>query len=129
MRGLITDEGALEVLRGKSGDRYEFTVTESIPNPPPQAKYGEPPELDLDDAAYIGDGNDGVYFSAIHKGNTWWALATVDSDTGHFIDTLVSEGGHRSEKAALTAAKDAALEWCTTNNVATGEDEDESTSR
>jgi hypothetical protein len=76
-----------------------------------------PPMLDWDEASYVGDGNDGVYYGAMFQNGSWWALATVDSNTGGFTDTLTAERGYRSERAALAAARDAALEWCHVNRV------------
>jgi hypothetical protein len=121
-RGLIKDSAAVHVLNEKSKGAHSFTVTEQIPETESaysktQAKYGAPPHLDWDDAEYMGSKGDGVYYGALKKGGTWWALATVDSDTGSFTESLVAEGGYSSKKAAMTAAKDAAYEWCRTNRV------------
>jgi hypothetical protein len=120
-RGLINDKAARHVLEKKSKGAHSFTVTEQIPETESaargQAKYGVPPRLDWDTAAYMGSDRDGVYYGAMQKGGTWWALATVDSETGSFTEALVAEGGYPSKKAALTAAKDAAYEWCRTNRV------------
>lgn len=121
-RGLITDGAAIAALNEKSKGAHSFTVTAQIPETESaysrtQAKYGPPPHLDWDDAEYMGDKGDGVYYGALKKGGTWWALATVDSDTGGFTESLTAEGGYSSKKAALTAAKDAAYEWCRTNRV------------
>lgn len=120
-RGLINDRAAIHVLSEKSKGAHSFTVTEQIPETGTyargQAKHGAPPRLDWDTADYMGTDRDGVYYGAMQKGDTWWALASVDSETGGFTDSLVSEGGYPSKKAALTAAKDAAYEWCRTNDV------------
>jgi hypothetical protein len=121
-RGLINDDEAVRTLKEKSNGAHRFTLTEQIPETESaysktQAKYGAPPHLDWDDAEYVGDADNGVYYGAMHKGKTWWALATVDSNTGGFTDSLVAEGGYRSRRAALIAAKDAALEWCYNNDV------------
>jgi hypothetical protein len=120
-RGVITDSGAVAVLKDKSKGAHSFTVTENITETESdargQAKYGPPPRLNWDNADYVGSETDGVYYGAVNKGGTWWALASVDSDTGGFTDALIAEGGYGSEKAARIAAKDAAREWCATNNV------------
>lgn len=76
------------------------------------------PDLDWDDAHYLGDGEDGVYFAAVQaSASRWWAMADVDSNTGGFTDSLVREYGYRSRRAALQAARDAAMEWLDHNGV------------
>jgi hypothetical protein len=78
------------------------------------------PTLEWDDPGtrYLGDENDGVFYGVWQQSQTrWWALATVDSNTGGFTDTLAADYGYRSEKAAMRAARDAALEWLHFNNV------------
>jgi len=124
-RGLITDTEDVKHYEKLAKGRLNFTVTESILMPDAhassyskqQAKYGKPPRLDWDHADYAGDEQNGVYYGAMKSGRTWWALATVDSDTGGFTETLAAEGGYKTEKAAHIAARDAALDWCHDNDV------------
>lgn len=75
-------------------------------------------EVDLDDATYIGSEDDGVYF-AVGKGRGgWYMSASVDCNSGHFTDTLVlDDGPYKTEKEAVDAGRDAAIEWCVINNV------------
>lgn len=135
---LPISEESLSVVKDK-GTLIEggWEVSEEIPIPyaSRSAKYGEAPHLDWDEASYLGNGNDGVYYGALKtsylgprggKRETWWAMATVDSDTGGFVDdtggfvdTLAADPGYSSEKHALRAAKDAAFEWCASNGICT----------
>jgi hypothetical protein len=79
-------------------------------------------EIDVDEAKYLGGGDesssDGVYFDAKQEGGLWYMSAIVDSDTGHFVDTLVQDDGpYPSYEEAMEAGINAALEWAMTNEV------------
>jgi len=74
----------------------------------------DPPELDMSYAEYIGDGDIGVYYGALYRGGTWWALAVVDSLDEGFADDLLSEPGYKTKRDALEAAKHAAQKWTDT---------------
>ena len=70
----------------------------------------------LDNAFYLGDDEDGVYFDAV-KGDGWTVKAMVDSDTGSFTADLPVEGEFKTYKEAIDKAVCAALEWCMGNGV------------
>lgn len=76
--------------------------------------------VDVDDACYCGDENDGVYYQAFEDDDgKWWLSAIVDSDSGAFVDTLIdADGPYNSEDAAERAGRAAAEEWCGWNDVA-----------
>lgn len=118
---VVRDKGAIEVvtLAAKGGDRACMEANVSAPSP-----FNGPvaPHLDWDSSEtfYLGDENDGVYYGARQDEkhpSRWWALSTVDSNTGGFVDTLSNDYGYRSRSAALRAAKDAAYEWCCANEI------------
>lgn len=74
--------------------------------------------MDVDSAHYVGDGTDGVYYDAAPHRGKWYASALVDSDTGHFVDSLFTDDGpHDTEEEALRAGRNGATEWCFTNDV------------
>lgn len=75
--------------------------------------------VDVGEATYIGDGNDGVYYQVFADENDqFWMSALVDSDYGRFVDSLVeSDGPYDSPEDAELAGRDAAMEWCGWNNV------------
>ncbi len=116
-RGIVTDNATRDVLSEKSGGAPDVAIREEIPAALTGWRAETPPQLDVDDAEYVGNETDGVYFKALKQGATWWAVTLVDSDTGHFVDTLFAEGGYRNEKRARAAAMDAATDWCLTNGV------------
>ena len=125
---IITDESALEFLRESSvvhGKLFVFTIGIDVPGEVAhERKWGKEPHLDWDDASYAGDGEDGVYYGAMHtKKGKWWALTTVDSNSGGVTQTLDNIPGHKSEKDALEHAKYVARDWCYENNVKMDEKE------
>lgn len=80
-------------------------------------------EVDLDEPdACVGDGFDNVYVGVGEGPDGWYVSAVVDSDTGSFVDSLVTDDGpYTTQAEALEAGKNAGREWCYTNNVATGD--------
>lgn len=89
-----------------------------LPRPAKKRPLPEIPGYSIDELQYVGDEFDGVYYGAVQQSpSRWWAVAVVDSDTGGFVDTLTEDYGYRSERAARTAARDAAIEWCAFNEV------------
>ena len=87
---------------------------------PPE--YDEPQgDIDYEDSDehYVGDaeGNGCSYLvgkcrccGAFHI-HVWW-------EDNHTVDNLVKDDGpYATEEAALTAAKDASIEWCANNEV------------
>jgi hypothetical protein len=116
---LLLSPGAQEVVSAYPDARagkYAVKSWEAIAKPAKARNLPAPPHLDWDDAEYAGDEQDGVYYGAVKRGRWWWALATVDSNTGGFVDTLCEER-HRSRKLAEIVARNAALKWCCYNGV------------
>jgi hypothetical protein len=76
-------------------------------------------EVDLDEAFYLGGGEDGVYFDAEEGPGGWYTSSVVDCNSGHFIDSLVTDDGPYGTRAeALQAALNgSAYEWLVTNHV------------
>lgn len=72
-----------------------------------------------DDATYYGDEDDGVYVS-VGQGpdGKWYFTASVDCNSGHFVDVLRrDEGPYETEEEAKEAGKAVAIEWCQDNDV------------
>lgn len=75
-------------------------------------------QFNVDYATYVGDEKDGVYYQTARGPDGWYLTAVVDSDTGHFVDTLTEDDGpYETEERADMAGRDCAIEWCFTNNV------------
>lgn len=71
-----------------------------------------------DEAEYIGDERDGIYYQTAEGPGGWYLTIVVDSDTGGFVDTITKDDGpHSSEAEALQAGKDVAIGWCIDNGV------------
>ena len=76
-------------------------------------------------AHYIGDSDDGVYFSIAEVHDGWWMSAIVNCDSAGFVTDLVTDDGpHPSSEAAHSAGVSAAVDWCIVNNVDWGEDDE-----
>ena len=80
--------------------------------------------FDVDDATYIGDEDDGVYFQVAQGDDgKWYMTAVVDCNTAHFTDDLVvDDGPYDSEDAAIMGGKNAAIGWCADNDVEWSDD-------
>ena len=88
------------------------------------AKAKSKVDWDVDAATYVGDGTDGVYFQIQACPDGWYMTAVVDSDTGSFVDTVVSDDGpYATAEEATQAGRSFAENWCADNQVST-EDED-----
>lgn len=75
--------------------------------------------FDTDDATYVGDGNDGVYYQVAKGDDGWYLTAVVDCNSAHFTaDLVVDDGPYESEAAAIMGGKNAAFGWCLDNGVA-----------
>jgi len=75
---------------------------------------------DFDEATYVGDEEDGVYYQVARKGQRcgWYMTAVVDCNTASFCDNLiVDDGPYDTEAEAEEAGKNAAVEWCVNNYV------------
>jgi hypothetical protein len=85
----------------------------------------EPVDVDFD-SAYSGCTShpdkyemgtaDCVYFDVDKRRDGWYYGVVVDSESGHFTETLVkADGPHRTEYDAVTAAKMEAEKWFSDN--------------
>lgn len=75
-------------------------------------------DFKADDAEYIGDERDGVYYQVAEGPGGWYLTVVVDSDTGSFVDTITKDDGpYSSEGEALEAGRGAAMDWCADNDV------------
>jgi hypothetical protein len=77
-------------------------------------------DVDVDEATYVGDGEDGCYYDAAadHDGK-WYTSVIVDCDTAGFVDTLIQDDGpYDTFEAAMEAGRHYAEDWCVTNGVA-----------
>jgi len=115
-RGFVRDKETGKIISGLVNDAYEGKTVQEIDDPAKPQE--EPPRLDWDasETKYIGSEEDGVYYGAVEKNGKWWAMATVDSDSGGFTDSLLAELG-TSQETALQAAREVAEEWCASNEV------------
>ena len=75
--------------------------------------------MDFDEAIYVGDERDGVYYQIGEgPGRHWYVSASVDCNTSHFTEMLLLDDGPytRPEEAAM-AGRSAAIDWCITNGI------------
>jgi hypothetical protein len=81
------------------------------------------PELDWDEADYVGTEEDGVYFGAVEDPDApreepgWWAVADVDCNSASFAENLCTDGPYADKDEALRVARAAATGWCDENGV------------
>jgi hypothetical protein len=77
-------------------------------------------EVDFDEATYIGNEEDGVYFAVGEvKGKGWFLSAVVDCNSAGFTETLVTDDGpYPTREEAEMGGRNAAYEWCSTNEIA-----------
>ena len=74
--------------------------------------------VDFDTATYVGDENDGVYFAVAKGPDGWYVSASVDCNSRHWTDTLITDDGpYPTESSARLAGKDCARSWCRDNDV------------
>ena len=76
-------------------------------------------EVDFDAPdAYVGNEEDGVYLSVGEGTGGWYVSAAVDSDSGAFVETLMTDNGpYDTHEAALSIGKYWAYSWCATNGI------------
>jgi hypothetical protein len=75
-------------------------------------------QFDVDEATYIGDEEDGVYYQVGSGEGGWYMTAVVDCDSAGFVDNLVvDDGPYISETEALRAGKSCAIDWCLSNDI------------
>ena len=80
--------------------------------------------VDVDVATYVGDGKDGVYVQAAEGKDGWYVSTLVDSETGSFVDALVTDDGpYPSEGEAMVAGTNGAKDWCLDNDVRWDDDD------
>lgn len=74
------------------------------------------PEIDVDDAAYVGDEDSGVYYTVAEHEGKWYMSAMVNCP--HFNSYLYEDDGpFDSEQEAIDAGYYSALDWCIDNGV------------
>jgi hypothetical protein len=75
--------------------------------------------VDVDDAHYVGDDNDGVYYQVFEDDDgKFWMSALVDCDSAGFVDSLVdADGPYDSHGLADQAGIDVAVDWCAENEI------------
>jgi hypothetical protein len=74
--------------------------------------------VDFDEATYVGDEDDGVYFQVGKKGKNFYVSTTVDCNTSHFIQDLrTDDGPFKTEAEAAAHGRSVAEEWCFNNQV------------
>jgi hypothetical protein len=62
---------------------------------------------------YVGDGEDGVYFTVKkNAADRYWVKAVVEDATAYHTGTLMVPGTYATEKDAVKAGVEAAIEWC-----------------
>lgn len=75
-------------------------------------------QFDVDEATYVGSGEDGVYYQVGEHEGKWYVTAVVDSETGAFTeDIMTDDGPYDTENDATTQGKNIAYDWCFYNNV------------
>jgi hypothetical protein len=83
-----------------------------------KAEHGSYSWRGADYASYIGDEQDGVYYSVGQGPDGWYLTTVVDCDTGHFVDTMDDDDGpYESELEATAGGQSAGTEWCMFNEV------------
>jgi len=83
-------------------------------------------DWDLDEATYVGDGEDGCYFLAQEHKKKWYVTVVVDCNTAHFCDDLETDAGPFNTRAQAEAyGNNMATDWCINNQVNYTEEEDD----
>ena len=96
----------------------EYGMEPVYPNPIPEQEEPNVCNVDMDDAFYLGDGDDGVYFDAAEEDGKWYTSAVVDTDTGAYCGDMVTDDGpYESKYQALIAGLNTAADWCMMNMV------------
>jgi len=73
--------------------------------------------MDYDYEDYIGDEEDGCYVRVTECNSRFWLTVTVDSNTGHFVDDLLTDEECSSLGQAQLWGRTVAIDWCLTNGV------------
>ncbi len=69
-------------------------------------------------AEWIGDDQDGGYYQAGKGPDGWYVSSIIDSDTGGFVDSYITDDGpYPTEAAAQQAGADGLKDWCLENGV------------
>lgn len=73
-------------------------------------------------AWYVGDVDDGVYFTVRkNAADKYWVKAVVDDATAYRTDTLMVGGSYGTERDAVRAGIEAAIKWCKDHGVPVNE--------
>jgi hypothetical protein len=69
-------------------------------------------------ARYLGSDVDGGYYQVGEGPDGWYVSNLIDSDTGGFVDSLVTDDGpYETEEKAWQAGRDGIADWCIENGV------------
>jgi len=75
-------------------------------------------EVDFDEATYVGDEDDGVYYQVGEKDRKFYVSTSVDCNSAHFTDSLITdEGPFDTEAQARSRGRAIAEGWCNDNQV------------
>lgn len=67
---------------------------------------------------WVGSEEDGCYVRVYEcDDGSWRNEVIVDSETGHFVDTLSECDGFETSDDAMISGRGAATEWCMYNDV------------
>ena len=114
-KGVVSDPAATALIEAASKGGAQAKVKARVMFRTGKAAP-KPPELDWNDSWYLGDGQDGVYYGVIRQGRKWWALATVDSNTGGVTQGILAHPC-TTRAQAVEMAKGAAVDWRIINEV------------
>jgi hypothetical protein len=80
--------------------------------------------VDVDEATYVGDEMDGVYYQVFEdEHGDFWFSTLVDCNTSGFCEGMTTGAGpYVSYKQAENWARDEAFDWCGCNGVEPGEE-------
>jgi hypothetical protein len=70
---------------------------------------------DMDTAAYLGDGEAGVYVDVKKRRAGWFVVASMDSP--HVLESFSDDGPYKTRLDAAQAAVDTAVDWGFDNDV------------
>jgi hypothetical protein len=74
--------------------------------------------VSFDDAKYVGDDEDGVYYQAAEGPDGWYVSTVVDCNTSGFCEGYITDDGpYPTEAEAVQAGHDSASEWCFDNKI------------
>jgi hypothetical protein len=73
--------------------------------------------IDVDNAYSVSTDDDSVYFEVEENSKGWWMSSMIDCDSAGFVDGLITDDGpYATEKEAVQAGYNCALEWMANND-------------